>query len=72
MQFRPSGFLYPMWGVREWCLDPQDKPFRVARGAAWNSWIEINLRPDFRWDGEPTVRNNATGFRCLLVKTGAN
>lgn len=65
--------LYDIRGnVWEWCLDPQDKPFRVARGAAWNSWIDINLRRDFRWYGEPTVRNNATGFRCLLVKTGSN
>jgi formylglycine-generating enzyme required for sulfatase activity len=58
--------------VWEWCLDPQDQPFRVARGGAWNSWIDINLRQNFRWYGEPTARNNATGFRCLLVKTGSN
>ncbi len=64
--------LYDIRGnVWEWCLDPQDKPFRVARGGAWNSWIDINLRRDFRWYGEPTVRNNATGFRCLLEKAGA-
>jgi len=65
--------LYDIRGnVWEWGLDPQDKPYRVARGAAWDSWIEINLRLDFRWYGEPTIRNNATGFRCLLVKTGSN
>lgn len=65
--------IYDIRGnVWEWCLDPQDKPFRVARGAAWNSWIEINLRTDFRWYGEPEIRNNATGFRCLLVKTSSN
>ncbi|MBP9901781.1 MAG: SUMF1/EgtB/PvdO family nonheme iron enzyme [Verrucomicrobiota bacterium] len=57
--------------VWEWCLDPQDKPFRVARGAAWNSWIDINLRREFRWYGEPDVRQNSIGFRCLLVKSGA-
>jgi formylglycine-generating enzyme required for sulfatase activity len=65
--------LYDIRGnVREWCLDPQDKPFRVARGGAWNSWIDINLRRDFRWFGEPTLRENSIGFRCLLVKAGSN
>jgi formylglycine-generating enzyme required for sulfatase activity len=65
--------LYDIRGnVWEWCLDPQDQPYRVARGGAWNSWIDINLRRDFRWYGEPTIRNNATGFRCLLLKTGSN
>lgn len=65
--------LYDIRGnVWEWCLDPQDKPFRVARGGAWNSWIDINLRRDFRRYGEPTVRENSIGFRCLLVKTGPN
>lgn len=58
--------------VWEWCLDPQDKPFRVARGGAWNSWIEINLRPDFRWYSEPDLSKNTIGFRCLLAKTGSN
>jgi len=58
--------------VWEWCLDPQDKPFRVARGAAWNSWIEVNLRQDFRWYAQPEERKNNIGFRCLLAKTGAN
>lgn len=65
--------LYDIRGnVWEWCLDPQDKPFRVARGGAWNSRIDINLRREFRWYGEPTVRNNAIGFRCLLVKSRSN
>lgn len=65
--------LYDIRGnVWEWCLDPQDKPFRVARGGAWNSWIDVNLRRDFRWYGEPNVRNNTIGFRCVLVKSGTN
>lgn len=54
--------------VWEWCLDPQDKTFRVARGAAWNTSIEINLRPEFRWySNGPDDRKNTIGFRCVLV-----
>jgi len=60
--------LYDTRGnVWEWCLDPQDQPYRVLRGAAWNSWIDINLRPEFRWysDG-PDDKKNTFGFRCVL------
>jgi formylglycine-generating enzyme required for sulfatase activity len=56
--------------VWEWCLDPGDKPFRVARGAAWNSSIEINLRPEFRWYAPPDERKDTVGFRCVLSRTG--
>jgi len=55
----------------EWCLDPQDKPFRVARGGAWDTSFEVNLRPEFRWYGNgPDERKNAIGFRCVLVPAG--
>jgi formylglycine-generating enzyme required for sulfatase activity len=68
----PPG-LYDIRGnVWEWCLDTQNPACRVARGAAWNSWIDINLRRDFRWYGEPDVRKDTIGFRCLLVKPGSN
>ena len=53
--------------VWEWCLDPQDKPFRVARGAGWDTFFEVNLRPEFRWYGGPDEGKNMVGFRCLLV-----
>ena len=60
--------LYDVRGnVCEWCLDPQDKPFRVARGAAWNSFIEVNLRPEFRWYEAPEVRKDSIGFRGVLT-----
>ena len=60
--------LYDIRGnVWEWCLDPQDKPFRVARGAAWDTSFEVNLRPEFRWYGSPDDRKNVVGFRCVLV-----
>lgn len=61
--------LYDVRGnVWELCLDPQDRPYRVARGAAWNSFIEINLRPQFRWyTSGPDDRENTIGFRCVLA-----
>jgi formylglycine-generating enzyme required for sulfatase activity len=59
--------LYDIRGnVCEWCLDPQDKPFRVARGGAWDTFIEINLRPEFRWYAAPEERKNNIGFRVVL------
>ena len=64
--------IYDIRGnVWEWCLDPQDQPYRVLRGAAWNSWIEINLRREFRWysDG-PDQKKNTFGFRCVLAPKG--
>ena len=57
--------------VWEWCLDPQDKPYRVLRGAGWSSWIEINLRPEFCWYGDgPDQKKNTFGFRCVLLNAG--
>lgn len=53
--------------VCEWCLDPQDKAYRVARGAAWDTFIEINLRPEFRWYEAPEVRKEKIGFRVVLT-----
>ncbi len=50
-----------------WCLDPQDKPFRVLRGGAWNSSVDVNLRPEFRWySNGPDEKENTFGFRCVL------
>jgi formylglycine-generating enzyme required for sulfatase activity len=64
--------LYDVRGnVWQWCADPDDKPYRVLRGAAWNTWIEINLRPEFRWysDG-PADKKNTFGFRVVLQSSG--
>ena len=52
----------------EWCLDPQDKPFRVLRGAAWDTHYEPSLRPEFRWySNGPDDKKNIYGFRCILT-----
>lgn len=51
----------------EWCLDPQDQPYRVLRGGAWNTSLEVNLRPEFRWySNGPGERKEIFGFRCVL------
>jgi len=56
----------------EWCLDPTDKPFRVLRGGAWDTSLEVNLRPEFRWYSKGTDdRQNNFGFRCILVRGSA-
>ncbi len=57
-----------MW---QWCLDPDDKPYRVLRGGAWDTFVEVNMRPEFRWysDG-PDDRKNTFSFRCVLVTGG--
>jgi formylglycine-generating enzyme required for sulfatase activity len=69
----PNGLgLYDARGnVWQWCLDPSDKPYRVLRGASWKTFIEINLRSEFRWYSEgPDDRQNYYGFRCVLVPAG--
>ena len=71
----PSGAgLYDIRGnLWEWCLDPDDKPFRVLKGGAWDTSLEMNLRPEFRWYGNgPDERKSIFGFRCVLVSQTGN
>ncbi len=59
--------LYDTRGnVMEWCLNPQDKPYRVLRGGAWDTYIDINARVDFRWYAKPDESKNSFGFRIVL------
>lgn len=59
--------LYDIRGnVMEWCLDPQDKPYRVLRGGAWDTYIDINARPEFREYSAPDKTKNDYGFRVVL------
>jgi formylglycine-generating enzyme required for sulfatase activity len=61
--------LYDIRGdLWEFCLDPEDQPYRVLRGGAWNTFYEPNSRVEFRWyaDG-PDDRKNSYGFRCVMV-----
>jgi formylglycine-generating enzyme required for sulfatase activity len=64
--------LYDVRGnLWQWTLDPQDKAYRVLRGGAWDAWIEINLRPEFRWySNGPDDRKEIYGFRCVLTVSG--
>lgn len=59
--------LYDTRGnVMEWCLDPQNRPYRVLRGGAWNTYISINARVAFRWYAQPNEAKNMFGFRVVL------
>lgn len=64
--------LYDVRGnLWQWTLDPKDKAYRVLRGGAWDAWIEINLRPEFRWySNGPEERKEIYGFRCVLTVSG--
>jgi formylglycine-generating enzyme required for sulfatase activity len=63
--------LYDMRGnVMEWCLDPQDKPYRVLRGGAWDTYIDINARVEFREYSAPDKTKNDYGFRVVLGPPG--
>jgi formylglycine-generating enzyme required for sulfatase activity len=60
--------LYDMRGnVMEWCLDPQDQPYRVLRGGAWDTFLEVNARPEFLWKVSPETAKNSFGFRVILT-----
>jgi formylglycine-generating enzyme required for sulfatase activity len=74
--------LYDTRGnVMEWCLDPQDKPYRVLRGGAWDTFLSVNARPEFRWYAKPdeaksssgygqsTGAKNSYGFRVILTNS---
>lgn len=57
--------------VAEFCLDPQDKPFRVLRGAAWDSHYEPSLRPEWRvYSNGLDDKKSSYGFRCVLTGSG--
>jgi formylglycine-generating enzyme required for sulfatase activity len=60
--------LYDTRGnVMEWCLDSQDASNRVLKGGAWDTWLDINARPDFRWYAAPGEAKNSYGFRVILT-----
>jgi formylglycine-generating enzyme required for sulfatase activity len=60
--------LYDMRGnVMEWCLDPQDKPYRVLKGGAWDTFLPVNARPEFRWYAKPDEVKDSFGFRVILT-----
>ena len=60
--------LYDMRGnVMEWCLDSHNPTqYRVLRGGAWDTYIEINARIEFREYSAPDKTKNDYGFRVVL------
>jgi formylglycine-generating enzyme required for sulfatase activity len=59
--------LYDTRGnVMEWTLDPQDKPYRVLKGGAWDTFLPVNARPEFYWYAKPDEAKNSYGFRVIL------
>ncbi|MSU59076.1 MAG: hypothetical protein EXS35_13065 [Pedosphaera sp.] len=55
----------------EFCLDPQDKQYRVLRGGAWNTSYEPQLRLEFKWfSNGPDDKKENYGFRVVLVPEG--
>jgi formylglycine-generating enzyme required for sulfatase activity len=64
--------LYDIRGnVMEWCLDPQDKPYRVLRGGAWDTFDEPSTRPEFINYSPPDQTKNDYGFRIVLQGKGS-
>ena len=60
--------LYDTRGnVMEWCLDSNNDANRVLKGGAWDTWLDINARPDFRWYAAPDEAKNSFGFRVILT-----
>jgi formylglycine-generating enzyme required for sulfatase activity len=63
--------LYDMRGnVMEWVLDSHDPSYHILKGGAWDTFIEVNSRPEFQWRVSPDDRKNSYGFRVIL--TGAS
>ena len=65
--------LYDTRGnVMEWCLDPQDQPYRVLRGGAWDTFLPVNARPEFLWKVSPETAKNSFGFRVILTGSSSS
>ncbi len=59
--------LYDIRGnVMEFCLGDDTLPYRYLKGGSWADFVEVNMRPEFRWNCKPDETMNTFGFRCLL------
>jgi formylglycine-generating enzyme required for sulfatase activity len=60
--------LYDTRGnVMEWCLDGPDNNTHVLKGGAWDTFLEVNARPEFHWYAPPDEKKNSYGFRVILT-----
>jgi formylglycine-generating enzyme required for sulfatase activity len=59
--------LYDVRGnVMEFCQSDETQAFRFLKGGSWQDFVEVNLRPEFRWYCKPDDKKSSFGFRCLL------
>src|SRR5579884_4305268 len=59
--------LYDTRGnVWEFVMSDESKPYRVLKGGSWEDFVDINLRPQFRWYSKAGETKNTFGFRCVL------
>jgi formylglycine-generating enzyme required for sulfatase activity len=59
--------LYDTRGnVMEWVLDSRDPSYHILKGGAWDTFVEINARPEFQWRVAPDDKKNSYGFRVIL------
>jgi formylglycine-generating enzyme required for sulfatase activity len=62
--------LYDMRGnVMEWVLNSRDPSYRILKGGAWDTFVEINARPEFQWRVSPNDKKSSYGFRVILSDT---
>jgi formylglycine-generating enzyme required for sulfatase activity len=55
--------------VMEWCADSSDNSTRILKGGAWDTFLEVNARPEFRWHAPPDEKKNSYGFRVILTSS---
>jgi formylglycine-generating enzyme required for sulfatase activity len=59
--------LYDIRGnVMEFCMSDVSQPFRFLKGGSWQDFVDVNLRPEFRWYCKPDERQGTFGFRVIL------
>jgi formylglycine-generating enzyme required for sulfatase activity len=59
--------LYDIRGnVMEFVFSDPSQPFRFLKGGSYVDFVDVNLRPEFRWYCKPDERMGTFGFRYLL------
>jgi hypothetical protein len=68
--YRPNDLgLYDLGGnVWEWCEDKYNaiSGWRALRGGAWCNTQRDLLLSSYRYDGDPDIRYDSVGFRCVV------